>query len=505
MKIEYKIILLCIYGVCSFIIFVIQCIHSSKGQFSSKDLKEKINNWKLNPIIDISLSPKSKGYSENDYSTYNGFKIYFKRMKHYNFAKLKVQEKKLINSQVCGKTEDYENDIVFPNYENCPINHLNISQSCNESEFNCIPLGNEYIAYSNKKIKQKIIVEVDFDVLSPIGYISLENDKNIPSNFENIFKIPQKLKIKNIFAIIFSTIMVLTFIMGAYVFILILLGKEFIEVKFLVEFPLFIFIVIAEGLFIIYLIGAIRIKEGLNILNSIDEKNLENKKIFNLEMTNLVFSFTLTIVHYIINKISILNNKYEQKMEYYFLRINLGGIIIGIFLIPIIFLLINLSKKPFNNGFIEDLILNYKMSPITQIDISKESTITNNLHSSYFDPKVPYKLGKIIQKKDNSEQKENINSWKGTYFYVSRMNSDLTYPKIFSYYYKKDKKLCGKDSNGNDLYFPLNEYCPINYINITSSKDPPIEGNYNWTRKQIDSTTYMHYTNSKTDGEILVL
>jgi hypothetical protein len=308
MKIENKIILLWIYGACSFVIFVIQCIHSKKGQFNSKELKEKINNWKLNPIIDISLSPKSKGYSENDYSIYNGIKIYFKRMKHYNFAKLKVQEKKLINSQVCGRTEGYyETDIVFPNYENCPINYLEIVQSCNRSEYNCIELGNEYIAYSNKKIEQKIIVDFDSDYSSK-GYISLKNDKNIPSNFENIFKIPQKLRIKNIFAIIFASIMFLTFIMGAYVIISRISGYKFIEVKYLVEFHLFIFIAIAESLFIIYLIGAIRIKEGLNILNSIDEKYLENKKIFTLEMVNLVFSFILTIVHIIINKKSMLTN-----------------------------------------------------------------------------------------------------------------------------------------------------------------------------------------------------
>ena len=128
MKIENKIILLFIYGIFSLIIFIIQCKHSSEGQYSSEKLKEYINNWKLNPIIDISDSSNHYGYSENDYSIIKGKKIYFKRMKNYNFAKIKVQEKNLINPQICG-TDELKNDILFPYYEECPINYLVIKKS----------------------------------------------------------------------------------------------------------------------------------------------------------------------------------------------------------------------------------------------------------------------------------------------------------------------------------------------------------------------------------------
>lgn len=31
-------------------------------------------------------------------------------------------------------------------------------------------------------------------------------------------------------------------------------------------------------------------------------------------------------------------------------------------------------------------------------------------------------------------------------------------------YSNKNGKICGKDSFGNNLFFPLNEECPINHI-----------------------------------------
>jgi hypothetical protein len=127
------------------------------------------------------------------------------------------------------------------------------------------------------------------------------------------------------------------------------------------------------------------------------------------------------------------------------------------------------------------------MSPITQIDVSTVSTISDKMESSYFDPKVPYKLGTIIKKKSDHETEEYINSWKGNFFYLTRMNSDFTYPKLFSTYDKKtkDRKLCGLDSNGNKIYFPSNEYCPINYIEFTSSPKPSLKEDYKWITKHI--------------------
>ena len=507
MKIENKIILLFIYGIFSLIIFIIQCKHSSEGQYSSEKLKEYINNWKLNPIIDISDSSNHYGYSEKDYSIIKGKKIYFKRMKNYNFAKIKVQEKNLINPQICG-TDELKNDILFPYYEECPINYLVIKKSCDSQIKKCIKLGDDdYLIYSNQKIENKIIVEVKDE--SPTGYLGINKNNNIPSNFENIVLIPKKLKIKNILALIFSIIFVPTIIMSIYILISIILGHNIYEIKLIIKLPLFFFIFIGEFLLICYILGAIWINEGTNILNSIGLNALVMKKrIFNCEMTNIFFSFILMIAFFFVNfSFNAYLDYYEKKGKEIFLKLNAGVIIIGILLIPVIFLGINLSKKPFYNGFIKDLSLNYQMSPITQIDISEKSTIENDLDSSYFDPKVPYKLGKIIRKNDNSKiEKNHINSWKGKYFYITRMNSYLIYPKIFSKYNKYDKneaKICGKDSKGNDLYFPSNEYCPINDIKITSSSEPP-NNDFNWTSKQIDSSTYMHYTNDNNKGEILV-
>ena len=507
MEINAKILLLVYFGIFSLIIFVIQCIHISKGQFSSKDLKDHIENWKLNPIIEISDSPSLDGYSENDYSEYNGNIIYFKRMKHYNYAKIKIQEKNLINPQICG-TDNSGKDIYFPSYETCPINYLAEVDSCNSSIENCIEVkeGKKYITYSNNYTNNTLFVKLNDTNIT--GYHSLEKNSFVPSNFENIFEIPKKLKIKNLISMIFASIMFLT---SSFMVIILIIykfcGCDIYSNCFLQIFPIVILVFIVEGLFICYILGAIWIKEGTNILNSVGLTSyLMNKTIFIGELINLFSCLIMIILYLMVTKfLNPIFDKFEQVVDYIFVKLNIVLIIIGIPILPLIFLGINISKKPFYNGFIEDLKLNYQMSPITQIDISEINTTTNNLDSSYFNSKVPYNLGKIIQSIDHYEKEEIINTWKGKYFYVTRMNSYLTYPKIFSLYNKNETKVCGKDSNGNDLYFPLNEYCPINYIEFTSSPKPSLEGNnYNWTSKKIDSETYMHYTNNKTDGKILV-
>ena len=67
---------------------------------------------------------------------------------------------------------------------------------------------------------------------------------------------------------------------------------------------------------------------------------------------------------------------------------------------------------------------------------------------------------------------------------------------------KNNKKLCGKDSSNNDMYFPNNEDCPINYIEITSNSNPSIS-NLNFKTLKLKNR-YLHYTNEYISGKILV-
>ena len=56
--------------------------------------------------------------------------------------------------------------------------------------------------------------------------------------------------------------------------------------------------------------------------------------------------------------------------------------------------------------------------------------------------------------------------WRNNYFKVEKLKN-INYLNI---YFKENGKLCGKDSFGNNLYFPKDVECPINDLFIESSK-----------------------------------
>ena len=64
-----------------------------------------------------------------------------------------------------------------------------------------------------------------------------------------------------------------------------------------------------------------------------------------------------------------------------------------------------------------------------------------------------------------------------------------------------NSKICGKDSQGNDLYFPKDVECPINDIFV--SKVDSNDSDY--TKVQLNNEgEYLYYTNKKTTGKILI-
>ena len=230
---------------------------------------------------------------------------------------------------------------------------------------------------------------------------------------------------------------------------------------------------------------------------------------YSIELVNLIF-ICIMIAIYIFRLIKYNSeiNSSEESFGYLLIFLIILGIIISIIINPIIFLAYNIKNNIFDNGLFKDLVLNYQMSPITKIDISEYSTISDNTKSSYFNSKVPYILGKNVIKNDDLYVTEYLTKWKEKIFYVTRMNKKITYTYLMNIRQNKNnnKKVCGKDSKGNNLYFPSNEHCPINYIEFTSNENPslPNYNNYEWTTKQINSNTYMHYTNDYIEGEILV-
>ena len=153
-----------------------------------------------------------------------------------------------------------------------------------------------------------------------------------------------------------------------------------------------------------------------------------------------------------------------------------GFIILIIYIILFILELINDSKikKIYNN-----MIYNWNSNPIKSIELIEDK-------NEY------YELAKIKTNKNNYS----FYSWKNKYFRVEKL-TDYDYNNI---YINEKGKLCGKDSNGNNLYFPENINCPINeiYFSISDLNDPYLK------QLKIDDNYYLYFTNTNIEGKILV-
>ena len=471
-----------------FIFQIILIVSESKY----KKLNEKIKNWKKSPILGFSLSYEGENYDKVEYFEVNKTKIYIKRMpKEFNLPYLLKRENTLLEKKQCG-TDESHNPIYFERYEECPINKISIDDKCLE-ENKCLLISDKYLNYLNNKINEPLVIDLNPFGRIKKGYLT-DNPEEFPNDFEYVLSIKKNKKLCNILSI--SLICVIIIIV-AYLFYYLLnygIEKSSETISLFLLNLIIVFIIII----IICSISKIYMNVKLNkILIELSLKNIRMKKsIYNLECTNLFFLILFGILIVLI---------YYQKFHDFqiiipYIYIIVGLILSGLILIPVILSGIGLMYNPFNNNsFYNDLKKNYEMSPITEIEISRSSTIKNSKDSSYFNPKVPYRLG-IIEKSD--KKKLYLTEWKKNSFYVSRMDKKYTYPKITRIKNNNNNKICGKDSNGNNLYFPKNEACPINYIEFTNSEKPTKE--YNFITKKIDQSTYMHYTNEYIEGEILV-
>jgi len=134
--------------------------------------------------------------------------------------------------------------------------------------------------------------------------------------------------------------------------------------------------------------------------------------------------------------------------------------------------------------------------------------------------------------KDDDSYQNLINNWKSTPISSISLNSDyygsLNYPiskedeEFFlnkvklehmneSFYYEdlltenisdKNYRPCGIDSLGNALYFPLDVECPINEIEVTTSRYPS-NSNYRYTTIRLYNNIYLHYSNNNASGYLI--
>ena len=117
-----------------------------------------------------------------------------------------------------------------------------------------------------------------------------------------------------------------------------------------------------------------------------------------------------------------------------------------LFIINIITTVIELVNDSKIKKRYDNMIYNWNSYPIKTIELS------NNKN---------YELAKIKTNK-------NIYSfyqWRNKYFKIEKIEN-YNYINIYN---NEDGKLCGKDSSGNDLYFPKDIDCPINGLIITDN------------------------------------
>ena len=171
---------------------------------------------------------------------------------------------------------------------------------------------------------------------------------------------------------------------------------------------------------------------------------------------------------------------------------NLRGLYICEFvmiLLIFIFSIILYLSNQFKDGVLRDLSTNWKMNPISKISINSNSNSKNN------------GLNRHLGIYPNKNYIEFIKKWR-------KIDLEIETLESYNYYnvYNNDESLmkCGKDDEGNYLYFPeeIGE-CPINFIEITNNKTPSFEPSKCKTII-LTNNKYLHYSNKNTDGKILV-
>ena len=132
-------------------------------------------------------------------------------------------------------------------------------------------------------------------------------------------------------------------------------------------------------------------------------------------------------------------------------------VIITVYLL--VFVCVNLIKTEYNDPPYNYLSKNWLNSPIKNIKIS--STFSGEKINEYNNQK---NLGFFKQNSDEKDLKKFMNN----YFNIE-LYKPYYYPNFVGYFHNQDgKKKCGKDSNGNIMYFPKDVECPINYIAINN-------------------------------------
>lgn len=155
---------------------------------------------------------------------------------------------------------------------------------------------------------------------------------------------------------------------------------------------------------------------------------------------------------------------------------------------------VNLFKSEYDDPPYNYLTKNWLNSPIKEIEILNEPESTD------------------INKYDNQESlgyfksgstKKDLNIFLNKYFKI-KLHTPYYYPNFVGYFHNKDSnKLCGKDSQGNLMYFPKDLDCPINEISIENDNSKCNSSLNKYKCQLLSNSKYLITSNSNINGEII--
>ena len=169
-------------------------------------------------------------------------------------------------------------------------------------------------------------------------------------------------------------------------------------------------------------------------------------------------------------------------------------LIIIIHLFSFVFISINLFSTEYNDPPYNYLSKNWLNSPIKNIELKNPS---ENTKISEYDNQQ--NLGFF----NSGSKKHDLNIFKGKFYNIERY-TPYYYPNFVGFFHKKENnKLCGKDSQGNLLYFPKDKECPLNLIVISNDNEYCSSLNIQCNYQQLNDGKYLVTSNKNINGEII--
>ena len=136
-------------------------------------------------------------------------------------------------------------------------------------------------------------------------------------------------------------------------------------------------------------------------------------------------------------------------------------------------------------------------------EINVQSKIERYIEDDFdFDELDSSKPIKFNYSSDYSNEEDKVFIWNDYLFYAYRRSKEYNYIKLRTLDEKEENiktKICGKDFYGNNLYYPIYEKCPINFIEINYSPSSSLNSNYKYKSIQM-GYKFLHYSNEYIEG-----